>query len=408
MAKRARKNSTARTIRSTSAPDAYRGFSLQATRFLYYLLKAEQDDVVSLEYFEDVGVERPDGTRLAEQAKSYTSRNPLSDRSLSFWKTLRNWVEAAHNEMLRPSTTRFVAYAPKAEMKDIVLSFHNATTVEQARQALSKARETLATADGWDISTAAHPHLTFIFNADPDLVAQVLTRLTVDTTPGNPPDALKPLLHDKLVGEDSIDDVLRWAHGWIKQRTDNLLKEREPARIVKRDFHQALLNYVRTHDRLNILRSVAGRPSDDEVAQQLSERIYVSQLRIIDLDDVDVLSAVNDFLAAAIDRTIWSDRGMISEDSLETLERELTATWRNKQRRTTLAFGERDGKEQGQFTFLECMEHEACIDGLETPRHFIRGSWHALADDFAIGWHPQYKGILATLSEPGQRSPEEL
>nr|VFJ95024.1 MAG: Protein of unknown function (DUF3732) [Candidatus Kentron sp. H]VFJ95756.1 MAG: Protein of unknown function (DUF3732) [Candidatus Kentron sp. H]VFK01967.1 MAG: Protein of unknown function (DUF3732) [Candidatus Kentron sp. H] len=52
--------------RSTNVPGSYRGFSLQATRFLYHLLTMKPDDIVSLEYFEDVGVEKPDGVKLAE------------------------------------------------------------------------------------------------------------------------------------------------------------------------------------------------------------------------------------------------------------------------------------------------------------------------------------------------------
>jgi len=81
--------------RSTSAPDAFRGFSLQATRFLFHLMKAAPDDVVSLEYFEDVGVEKADGVRIAEQDKSYLSGNPLSDRSVVFWKAIRNWLDGS-------------------------------------------------------------------------------------------------------------------------------------------------------------------------------------------------------------------------------------------------------------------------------------------------------------------------
>ena len=41
------------------------------------------------------------------------------------------------------------------------------------------------------------------------------------------------------------------------------------------------------------------------------------------------------------------------------------------------------------------MEHDAKLDGLETPRTFIRGSWHALADEKTIGWHPQFLTELA-------------
>ena len=104
--------------RSTTAPSSVRGILLQVTRFLYYLLRGGPHDVVSLELFEDVGVEHHDGTKTAEQDKSFLSRNPLADRSTALWKTLHNWVDAVSSGALVPEHSRFVIYAPKAAMGD--------------------------------------------------------------------------------------------------------------------------------------------------------------------------------------------------------------------------------------------------------------------------------------------------
>lgn len=397
MAKKTSATKLASKRRSTNVPDSYRGFSLQATRFLYYLLKVEQNDIVSLEYFEDVGVEKSDGTKVAEQDKSYRSSNPLTDRSVAFWKALRNWVEAALIGTLPPGKSHFIAFTPNARMGDIVTTFHNAKSIEDAKKALGKAREELSGDDGWDVSDAAAQHVDVVFNADVDLVAGIIARFSVDATDQSPEDALKPLLHERLVGEDSFTLVVTWGHGWVKRMIDRFVERGQSPRIVKKDFHEPLLNFVRTHDRINILRSVAGTPATGDVALELAVRDYVKQLRVIDLDDIDVLEAVNDYLSASVDRTTWSDQGMISEESLDTFEKELKTTWRNKRRRTTLGFAQKDEKHQGQVTYTDCMEHEARVDGLETPRHFVRGSWHAMADDLTIGWHPQYKIVLSAL-----------
>ena len=385
---------TAKTRRPTSATGTVRGVLLQVTRFLYYLLTVGHNDVVSLELFEDVGVEQQGGSKIAEQDKTYLSANPLADRSIEFWKTFRNWVDAAAAGVLAPAQSWFVLYAPSAQMGKIVKAFHNAKTDQAANDALEMAQQVLSGDDGLEIGASAREHVEAVFCADPTLVVGIIKRFTVDGDQ-HPADALRPLFHDKLVGEDSFDDVVTWAQGWVKQTIDHFVEQGQPARVVKQDFHQALLNYVRLHDRTNILRSVAGTATDQEVETELAERDYVSQLRIIDLDDVDVLEAVNDFLSASVDRTTWSDHGMISEASLKRLERELTSTWRNKQRRTRLGHGDKNAPDQGQLTYTDCMEHDATMDGLETPKPFIRGSWHALADDLTIGWHPNYRTVLA-------------
>ncbi len=308
------------------------------------------------------------------------------------------WTTGSTSGRLPPDHTYFIVYAPRANKGNIVESFHNAKNIEDAKKTLSKARETLAREGGWNISDAAKEHVEVVFNADAYLVASVITRLTVDTIEDSPENTLKSLLLEKLVGEDSFDLVIRWAHGWVKQSIDRFLEHGQPPRIVKKDFHVPLVNFVRTHDRISILQSVAGAPSEKEIEAEIAVRNYVKQLRVIDLDDVDVFEAVNDFLSASVDRTTWSDLGMISKDSLDTLEKELKITWRNKQRRTHLGFDNKKEKEQGQIIYMDCMEHDARVDGLETPRQFIRGSWHALADDLVIGWHPQYITMLSEMA----------
>jgi hypothetical protein len=386
----AKKSKTAKPRRSTSVPDTYRGFSIQATRFLFYLLNSPADSIVSLEAYEDVGVETADGTITAEQAKSYRTSNPLADRSVALWKTLRNWIEAASAGVLSPDRTRFVIYAPTAEMGSLAKAFHEADTIEKAKTALFAATQELKPNGKWDAGSAIQEHAEVVIFADLELAASVIAASSIDTANDSLDDNMRALLLDKFVGPESFDLVIRQAHGWVKQQIDGCVATGKSVFVNKNDFHESLLNFVRTHDRVNILRSVAGVPSKDQIDEHLAVRDYVRQLRIINLDDVDILQAVNDFLTAAIDRTVWSEHGLITESSTENLSRELQSAWRNKRRRVTVAHPSITPDNQGQLVYIDCMEHDAKLDGLETPHTFIRGSWHALADEKAIGWHPQF------------------
>ncbi len=382
--------------RLTTSPGTVRGILLQTTRFLYYLLRARPGDVVSLELFEDVGVEHRDGTKLAEQDKSFVSANPLADRSVALWKTLHNWVDAVSSEVLAPDHTRFVLYAPLAVMGEFCRRLHGANTRSEAEGAVEHLRASLLGSGGWAVGSTIKPHVEAVLDADHGLLVAVVVRLTVDTREHSE-GTLRSFLQEKLVGDDALDEVLTWSHGWVKQAIEASVNYGQPARVAHRDFHQALLNYVRLHDRDTILRSVAGGATEKEIAAELAVRCYVRQLQIIDLDEVDILSAVNDFLSASIDRTTWSARGLISEAALEILERELTLMWRNKQIRTRAGHADKDPVDQGRLLFADCMEQQTRLDGLETPQAFVRGSWHALADDLTVGWHPGYETLLAVL-----------
>lgn len=79
---------------NTHAAENLYGYGLQVRQMLYELLNCEKDCTVSVEKFDDVGVEN-DMTKKAIQTKSaLSSRNPISNMSVDLWKTLYNWLNA--------------------------------------------------------------------------------------------------------------------------------------------------------------------------------------------------------------------------------------------------------------------------------------------------------------------------
>lgn len=336
-----------------------------------------------------MGVEHADGTLTAEQDKSNVASNPLSDRSVKFWKTLRNWVEAAERCELDPELTVFVVYTTHPARGPLAKSFSDARTVEDALIALRSARKTLV-GNGAKPSKSLQAHLDVVFKANEKMVATIISRFTLDVGKGDPHAEVRSALLTKLVSEEAVEDILRWAHGWVKARVDALQNNREAVRIKKGEFHEALLNHVRAHDRATILHSVAGRPTESQIQDELAYRDYVRQLNVIDADYEDVLEAVNDFLRASVDRTEWADQGWVGEESLDEFARDLKRIWKNCRDRTFIGYSEKPPKQQGTILYRECMSQAARIDHLEVPAHFTRGSWHTLADDLTIGWHPAY------------------
>lgn len=378
--------------RRTTAAGQYLGYSLQSTRFLVRLLQAKDGDHICLEVFEDVGVERASGEKVAEQSKSNVSTNPLTDRSVSLWKTLRNWIDAVVGGELSPADTHFALFVANPSIGDIAKSFHEASDTKSAVKAIEAAKSELGWGDGkTKIADGLLPHLKVFFEAKPEVVAAILGRFQVlESIHKDPLDELRPLMLDKLVSEDACDDIIKWAHGWVKERIDRLIGSSKPARIAYSEFHNALRNYVRVHDRNDLLRSIAGKPSDEDVKRELAVRIYVRQARIINVDDTGILSAVNDFLMSATDRTAWADDGHVTRAAMATYSQELCKTWNRKKDTVAIAYSEKCETDRGRLLYNDCMGHTAKLQGLDTPEHFTRGSFHALAEDRDIGWHPNY------------------
>ena len=65
-----------------------------------------------------------DSGLLVEQDKSGLAHNPVADKSLDLWKTLRNWLEGLRNGQI-PAGTKFVLYVAQSHTGSVVERLHN-------------------------------------------------------------------------------------------------------------------------------------------------------------------------------------------------------------------------------------------------------------------------------------------
>lgn len=94
-------------IANTHVPDKLYGYGLQVRQMLYELLNCEIDSVVSVEKFDDVGVENGDEKTAIQTKSALSDRNPVSDRAVDLWKTLYNWLLALKESELPLDSTLF-------------------------------------------------------------------------------------------------------------------------------------------------------------------------------------------------------------------------------------------------------------------------------------------------------------
>lgn len=120
-------------IKNTHVPDKMYAYLIQAHHMLYELLKCKKGDFVSVEVFEDVGVEDADGSRKAIQIKSALSdRNPVSNKSVDLWKTMYNWLLAVESGELSIASVKFCIFINVNKTGTIVSKFADANTIEDA------------------------------------------------------------------------------------------------------------------------------------------------------------------------------------------------------------------------------------------------------------------------------------
>lgn len=129
-------------IAQTHVPDKVYAFMIQSHHMLYELLNCGEGDYVSVEVFDDVGVEHEDGSKDAIQLKSALSnRNPVSDKAVDFWKTMYNWLVSVEVGVLEPENVKFVLFINVNKQGVIANKFHNSKNYNEASVAWEEAKK---------------------------------------------------------------------------------------------------------------------------------------------------------------------------------------------------------------------------------------------------------------------------
>jgi hypothetical protein len=385
--------------KSPHVPYNYAGYSLQTTRLTARLLESDPGSILSLEVFDDVGVDLPDGRRIAEQSKLSLDGNPVADRAVGLWKTFSNWVDAVKIGELDPAKTKFELYVSKPVSGPLVKSFSSACSMPDAVKAIEDARQLLwgsppIFSKKLSLAGSIRDYVSNVLEADKSITCQIILAFTLRQGGRVPQKDFEDLIRKGFVTDEVIGLVADQALGWVKSRTDELLQQGKPAYIERDKFFTEITAFIRRIDRQNILCSFAPDPTQEQIDRDIAAKTYVRQLQIIDLSYDDQIEAVIDYLRSSSDRTIWSAHGLVHEDSFHEFEDGLKKAWKHLKRESDLTYSGNDVVGKGQLLYSKCSLYKAKLQNMDLEDHFTRGSFHTLSNGLIIGWHPDYKSKL--------------
>lgn len=383
----------------THVPDKVYAYSLQVRHMMYELLDCKDGDAVSVEVFDDIGVVKADGTMIAIQAKSALSnRNPVSDRATDLWKTLYNWLTAVQEKEIQIECTNCKLLITINKHGNIVDSFNDANTEEEAVQAWEKAKEEFYK-EGIEKKVgdeyADYIHKFFSKDNKSD-ACNIIRKFKLEALSKRHTESLFERFKERAyISKESIDIIFVYMLGWIDKKTAELAEKRKPMVIYNNEFRKELTAKYREVNQKLSLVEIAPKPSKDMINNEMEAfRVYVEQLDFVDCDYTDKIEAVSDYLRASANRTAWAEKGDISEDVIPSFSEELVRVWKNKKKIVDIIQKEKDESERGQLLYFECKDKQVDMGTLVAPSFFTSGCFQALADDESIGWHPRYKEIL--------------
>lgn len=380
-----------------AAAAQYRGYALQTVRVCDHLFACDEGDRVWLEHYDDTGIEKPDRRRLLEQVKSASSHNPVSDGAEDLWKTMAHWVRLAETGRVDPARSVFRLYVVQPYTGILVRRLHEARSDRDVQAIVTDV--TNATRQQSRPPSAVEALVERFLCCDASIQSAIVRNFEFATGNNDPIAGLRWHLRN-AVAEPMRDVALDSALGWVKRRIEEQLQDGKTVWIEARRFKGWLSSWLRRHDRDHVLASLNHQPTTENIETELRIATYIRQLEAIECSADEKMEAASDYLRARADRTFWSEKGFVIEDSLTAFDTELEREWKRCTRLGELSARAGSDADRGKALYYQCLGYRTTIDGRCIPQHLVPGGLHNLADDLIVGWHRNFATLIVKKGPP--------
>ncbi len=389
-----------------TAQDSFLGYIYQARYALYLLLiAADEDAQISIEKIDDVAFSKG-GTAIEKIQLKHTERNQpgsLSNASSELWKTLKIWSTELLENKLNPQETILTLVACKKATKNSIAYILKPHLDEQRdiTQAIKLLNETSQSSkskenrEAYDIfnrlSEIQKNELVssiYVLDSQPNIIdikMEILKSLRLTVRPN-----YRENLYERLEG---------W---WMNMVIEHLSKNIENNEVIlKRDLYGEIFDlqnqYLNDNLPIEFLDLVA---PEEEIFDEI-ERIFIEQLRLIEVGSKTIQKAISDYYRAFTQRSKWIADGHLVIGDLKKYEKRLVDEWERLffafEEEFTESTTEADKVKAGRNLYRLIQELKIHIRPKCTEPYVMRGSYHRLAKDQDVGWHCHFKERLSNL-----------
>uniref|UniRef100_A0AAU2VWI6 ABC-three component systems C-terminal domain-containing protein n=1 Tax=Streptomyces sp. NBC_00008 TaxID=2903610 RepID=A0AAU2VWI6_9ACTN len=331
----------------------------------------------------------------------------LTDSAPDLWKTLRIWCVAATTGRIDLAEANLFLITT-AELAPDSAGYHlqpkasSHRDEDKALRLLRAARE-----------ASKNDQLRKAFEAFDGLEADgamrqsdLLSRIEVIGDAPRIDEVRKEMLgHAALaVGHDLSKPFLSRLEGWFYDRVIEQMRAPGGAPITGEEFDQVFSDLRHQFGPNNLPIDPDIADLDPEPADS-ADKMFVRQLDLIGVGSERIRLAVRDYVRAFDQRSRWSEEKLLRVGELGRYERRLAEEWQARFADMREDLGDEATEEEMKreakliYRWVDREARAQIRTGLEEV--FIpKGSYHMLADELRVGWHPDYTARLMVLLEP--------
>lgn len=349
---------------------------------------------ISIEALDDVAFDRNGSAIELLQTKYHGALGNLTDRSADIWKTIRVWVDALQKGDVILGRTSLTLVTTQSIPENTIAYYLSPVTGRDTVKALALMteiclEENIANSKGYSA-----------FQSLSD--AQKNSLVNDIYVVGRSDDLM--LLRSKIRGYGRQYVSSKWVDAfvdriegiWFQWCVEKLGET--PSGVINLGDIQDFADKIRPEYTENNLPAEFTDALPDVLEIDQSERKYVQQLRLFNAPIKMMEQAVLYYFRAFEQRNKWASDGLLEPGELGHYDRRLHEQWVENQSFLELEGdieSEQDIRKRSAELYRSCLQNSVVpIRKNFLEAYVAKGSYHLLADQLNIGWHPDYLELL--------------
>jgi hypothetical protein len=395
-----------------TAPGQMAGYLFQPERALYWLAKSPDGAQIGIETEDDIVIKAiNDEITGREQDKHSTSDNiPFGDSSKDLWNTLGIWCKAIKSNEVNVEICQFHLVTNKVLPEGITRRLGRAVTDLEVKACMDELRNKSLTLTDPIAEIGKQ-----VCQSEDWLLQKLIKNIVVsDSSDGAYGSRLKEQVRSLLLIPSDVpyDEVYNGLLGWIHSCALNSWRNRKPAWLMRELFvvyYQRLLAKYKIRPFVETAKSLF-LDLESQRNHYMNE-LFVRQLYLLSFEQNDdlLIDAIDDYLCNKTERTRFSVVGNLTNEDFDLFDEALSDRWQliHSVKKQTFKIKKRTtddvqilGELIGLEVLSETLEHRENLAGVATEQFYLtRGSYHHLANQMLVGWHPEYAQILGGTDE---------
>ena len=385
-----------------SAAEQGLGYIYQARFALLKILALPESSAVLIEKDDDVEFVSEAGVKSLASLKHKATGDILTNLSIDFWKSVRIWLSHYLENGRLLSESRFLLFttATTSEGSFLALFAEDAADDEArtqaAQEAIAKSQSPLIGAIRAELAQLREDELRDFY-----------ARITVfDAAPRITDIPALIDQHLRTIRRESRAGLFERLEGWWTDLVIKILSGHRQEPVYGYEVSDKLSALAEEYRSDNLPITFRNRLPDGKIDVAKDPRIFVEQLRALELSATRIQNAIVDYYRAFEQRSSWARESLLVSGEIEEYEDRLVDEWT---RYREIVFESLNGSTENDaciqagkelYRWAEMETSMLRIRERVTEPYVVRGAFHILANGRPsprVYWHPRFLQRLAEL-----------